>query len=257
MTDDSTPEWVSLTDAARLLTAEGDRADRSTLSRYCDQHGIEKRRQGRTAFVDLNALRQHRRENYTREVMSGRALPPELPQQPPTSRQISAPASASHAAPLPASPSAEVRDLDPARREKAAKASMAELELAQRLGQLVLIAEVDAGMADAVAGLRQTANALVRQAAQEMVAELGVSADQVRPVQILLKRFARRMEARFIEGCAQLTGEVREPRSAANARLAELAALSLELRGDAESAKALRADAGQMQARPARVLEQA
>lgn len=251
MTSTSTPEWVSLTDAARRLSEAGDKADRSTLSRYCDQHGIEKRRQGRTAFVDLNALRAHRQENYTREVMSGRAV--EAPAQPMPASVSTAPAAS--AAPEPSA--AQIRDLDPARREKAAKAGMAELELAQRLGQLVMISEVDAGMADAVAALRQSANALLRNAAQELVSEIGAPADQVRPVQMAFKRFARRMEVRFIEECAELTGQVREPRSVANARLTELAARALELRGDADEARAMRATAGDGLSRPVREFEQA
>lgn len=252
MTDASTPEWVSLTDAARRLTEEGDKADRSTLSRYCDQHAIEKRRSGRTAFVDLTELRRHRRENYTREVMSGRPVAPAADLSPAPLPARAEPARRAE----PQRDPAEVRDLDPARREKAAKAGMAELELAERLGQIVLISEVDAGMADGVAALRQSANMLLRNAAQELVSEIGAPADQLRPVQMAFKRFARRMEARFIEECAQLTGQVREPRSAANARLMELAARALELRGDHEEARAMRAAAGTGLSRPARELEQ-
>jgi hypothetical protein len=222
--------WVSLAEAARILTAEGDRADRTTLSRYCDNHGLEKRRQGRAALIDLNALRVHRRENYTREVMSGRTLEPSGPaqQQAQTTAQP-APAAADNTLRLPDAQ-------DPARREKAAKAEMAELSLAERQGKLVLITEVDAGMAEAIAEIRSIAMTEARQTAKEMTADLGLTSDQVRVLQVSLKRFARKIESGFITRCAELTGEVREPKSAARKRLETLTIKAMALRGMREDA---------------------
>ena len=55
-------EWVSITDAAKRLSAAGDVVDRSTLSRYVSQHAeaLPTRREGKSTWSNLRRRRRPR-----------------------------------------------------------------------------------------------------------------------------------------------------------------------------------------------------
>ncbi|MCR6672189.1 hypothetical protein [Devosia ginsengisoli] len=133
-------EWISITEAARRLTAGGDVVDRSTLSRYVSQHAeaLPTKREGKSNLVEFATLLQHRSENIR---LTRRPVEPELPvvgdgPRPPT--QISA-----------------------AARDKEASAALRELELARELRQITSVREV----ADAA----QTAIVMMRNAFERSV----------------------------------------------------------------------------------------
>jgi hypothetical protein len=224
MRSDGQPDYVSISVCADRLTELGDVVERSSLSRYCDDHGLKlgKKPGVRGVAVDFDQVRRHRAENYTREIMTGGvAVPPaDAPAAPDPKPQ----------APVAPQAPAPVADLDPARREKAAKAEKAELELARAKGELAEISDIDAGLADALANLRQLAQTSAKQAATETAAEIGVPPDQIRALTIRFKSFYRDLEAKFIGDMAALTAEAREPRSRAIRRLDILAGEAAKLR---------------------------
>ena len=127
-------EWISITDAAARLSGDGDIVDRSTLSRYLKQHGeaLSVRREGKSNLVEFGTLAAHRAEN----VRLRRTLP--------------------LAAPAPAAGSGQGRRIpgsqsDGTARKVNADAAMREMDLAERIGELTLVAEVDKGARDAIA----------------------------------------------------------------------------------------------------------
>lgn len=224
---DGRPDYVSISDCAKRLTDLGDVIDRSGLSRYCADHGLKLGKMTGIlgVAVDFDAVRHHRAENYRREIMTGGTAVPPADAKP-------APKPAKPATPRPPAPSAsaDVLEMDPKRRETAAKAEKAELELAKAKGELAEIIDIDAGLADALASLRQSAQTSAKQAASDAAADLGVPPDQIRGLTVRFKSFYRDLEAQFIADMAALTAEAREPRSRACARLDELAVMALKLR---------------------------
>lgn len=166
-------EWLSITEAASRLTAAGDVVDRSTLSRYVSQHSeaLVTRREGRSNLVEFGALQQHRAENI-RLVQMRKVEPAPIEQpstldfrpghQPPT--QISSIA-----------------------RDKAASAALRELDLAERLGQVTPVREVeDAGQA-AIVIMRGAFDRSVDSEASALALKYGWDERQAR---LALKSFA-------------------------------------------------------------------
>ncbi|PHY12713.1 hypothetical protein CSW58_10790 [Caulobacter sp. B11] len=51
---------VSVARCAELLTAGGDKIDRSALSRYCDSHQLKLGKVGREMMVDFETVSDHR-----------------------------------------------------------------------------------------------------------------------------------------------------------------------------------------------------
>ncbi|AVT76625.1 hypothetical protein RPPS3_25620 [Rhodopseudomonas palustris] len=168
-------EWLSITDAAKRLTAEGDAVDRSTLSRYVSQHAeaLATRRDGKSNLVELGALRLHRNEN----VRLRRAVPM------PSSPQQASPSSSPSGSRFPGS------QADGAARKAQADAEMRELDLAERRGELTPVSEVDKAGRDAVALMMSAFDrALDSEAAS---ASVKYSWDE-RIVRLVLKAYARR-----------------------------------------------------------------
>lgn len=226
-------ELVSISRCAELLTEAGDAIERSALSRYCKQHGLKGPKRGRTVYVNYEAVRRHRAENYTREVMSGQAIAGSV---------APAPATAAPAAPTltvidgrgaeddPAGGQA-VASLDPARRLKEAQARKAERELEELEGKLVRIDEVDAGLADAISVFRSTSSANLKNAVDKIIADLELDSSLKRPLRVHVRRYVRDSEAAFAGAMAKITAEAREQESAARRRLTILAAHAARLRG--------------------------
>jgi hypothetical protein len=196
---------VSITRCAELLSSSGDPIDRSALSRYCDAHNLKRRTDGRQTLVDFESVRDHRAGSYTREVMSGRPLAP------------------------PPAPS-NITPLDPVKRRAAAQATSQELDLAERLGELTAIAEVDAGAADAIAELRAAFAGILHDETEKLAAELGLAPERARILRAGLKRYGRVGQQRFAQKLAASLAAVNEPEDAAHTRLMHLTALAIRLR---------------------------
>lgn len=199
---------VSISRCAELLAQAGDVIDRSALSRYCDQHNLKRERAGRQTLVDFEEVRAHRAASYTREVMSGRAVAPTEPHL------------------------ATVTPIDPAKRRAAAQAQKEELDLAERLGELTAIAEVDAGAAQAITDLRSAFQSVLHDQSEQLAAELALPPERIRQLRAGLTRFARVGQQRFAAALAGSLAAANEPSSAAHARLIHLAAIAARLRAD-------------------------
>lgn len=120
-------QFVSIAEAARRLTAEGDAVERSTLSRYVTRYAdaLRPARSGRDTLVDFEALRRHRRENI--------ALPARLER-------------------ADAEPYREARSAHAAKhRKEEADATLREIELERALGTVCPVSEVERAAQDAVA----------------------------------------------------------------------------------------------------------
>lgn len=123
-------EWISITEAARRLCALGDQVERSTLSRYLDQHAeaLPKRIEGKSSLVNILALQAHRQENIRIAPMPSESRsPPSGGSRFPNSRA------------------------DGAARKVNADAEIRELDLEERRKNLTPTAEVDQAGRDAVA----------------------------------------------------------------------------------------------------------
>lgn len=165
-------DWVSITDAAARLSAAGDSIDRSTLSRYLKQHGeaLPLRRDGKSNLVEFGALAAHRAENV-------RLRKP---------------------APLLASPTpsatGQIRHFagtqsEGAARKMQAEAEMREMDLAERRGELTLVAEVDKSARDAVALMQSAFDRAIDSEAAAASVKYGWDE---RIARLVLKGFARK-----------------------------------------------------------------
>lgn len=226
---------VSLARCAELLTQAGDRIERSALSRYCDTHNLKGPKVGREVHVDFEAVQAHRRENYQRQVMTGgkEIAPGEhaRPVQPASGEQ-------GDLAPLAASsqpPSASVTPIplanDPARELKSMELRRRQREEALEEGRLTDVAEVDAGLADAVVILRAAFAEVRADTAEALAAQLGVPPEKVRALRAGLKRYDRVGQERFAARLAKVLQDANEPGNAAQVRLIALAAHAMRLRG--------------------------
>lgn len=165
-------EWISITDAAARLSAAGDAVDRSTLSRYLKQHGeaLPLRREGRSNLVEFGALAAHRGENVR--------------------LRKSAPLLASSPGTATGQPHRFAgTQSEGAARKVQAEAEMREMDLAERRGELTLIAEVDKGARDAVALMQSAFDRAIDSEAAAASVKYGWDE---RIARIVLKGFARK-----------------------------------------------------------------
>jgi hypothetical protein len=163
-------EWISITDAAKRLTASGDVVDRSTLSRYVSQHGeaLPTKREGKSNLIEFGTLAQHRAENIrlqqTRRPMDA-APPAALDRGPRLPTQISA-----------------------AARDKEASAALRELELARELRQITIVREVADAAQTAIVRMRGAFERAVEGEAATLALKHGWDERKVR---LALKTFAQ------------------------------------------------------------------
>ncbi|ATC34155.1 hypothetical protein CA606_18470 [Caulobacter vibrioides] len=214
--------------AAELLTAAGDVIERSALSRYCDAHSLKLGKVGREVMVDFEAVRDHRKNNYTRSVMSGEAL-------------HSVPAT--EAAPPTPNPTSAARDepvkLDEHRQLKAVQLRRELREEAAEEGKLTDVAEVDAGAAEAIVEMRAAFVEVRADFAERLAAELGLPSEKVRTLRAALKRYDRVGQDRFATRIGKALAAGNESTGEALDRLMTLAAHAVRLRaGKANAAVA-------------------
>lgn len=201
-------EWLSITEAALRLTAEGDAVDRSTLSRYVSQHSeaIETRRDGKANLVEFGALAQHRRENI----------------------RLRRPAAASGAGFVPASAPATSRpgamrvagtQSDGLARKINADAEMREMDLAKRRAELTPSAEVDKAGRDAVALMlaafdraveTEAATLSVRYGWDERIARIALKGFARKGMEVFNRELRERLDQREREDFAAVAGEAEE-----------------------------------------------
>lgn len=166
-------DWLSITEAAARLTASGDRIERSALSRYLKQHAeaLPKRPDGKANLVEFNALVAHRSEN-----IRIRAMPAEV-------RPSASPRGASQPARFAGSQS------DGAARKAQADAAIRELDLARRLAQTTIVAEVDKAGREAIALMQSAFERAFEGEAASLSLRYGWDE---RIVRVALKAFARK-----------------------------------------------------------------
>lgn len=167
-------EWLSITEAAARLSADGDYVDRSTLSRYLKQHSeaLPTRGEGKANLVELGALKAHRSENVR------------LRPRPATGQvaQGGRPGTAGRQTRFAGSQS------DGVARKAIADAEMREMDLAERRGQLTPVDEVDQGGRDAIALMLSAFDRAVESDAAAASVKYGWDE---RVVRIVLKAYAR------------------------------------------------------------------
>lgn len=82
---DGAPNWVTVADAARQLTATGDEIDASNVSRYLKRfRDIPQKREGKFRYVDLTALVAHRAVNVRvsdKQAARSITVPPPSPRE--------------------------------------------------------------------------------------------------------------------------------------------------------------------------------
>lgn len=163
-------EWISITEAARRLSALGDQVERSTLSRYLKQHSeaLPLRVEGKASLVEFSALREHRKENI--RIAS---MPIEL-----------RPQTGNHSQPS-RFPNSRA---DGAARKAVADAEIREMELEERRKNLTPSMEVDAAGRDAVALMQSAFERAVEPSAATANVKYGWDE---RTARIVLKSFMR------------------------------------------------------------------
>lgn len=161
-------EWISITEAARRLSAAGDVVDRSTLSRYISQHAeaLPTKREGKSNLVEFATLAQHRSENV-RLQQSRRAVEP--------------------VAPIPAAGPSVPTQISAAARDKEAAAALRELELARELRQITSIREVSDAAQTSIVLMRSAFERAVEGEAATLALKHGWDERKVR---LALKAFA-------------------------------------------------------------------
>lgn len=185
-------DWISITEAAARLTRDGDKVDRSTLSRYLKQHSeaLPLREDGKSNKVDYLALVDHRAGNI---------------------RIRSAPATLFSATPSPspsydgASSGGNFRNktqADGNARKALADAELKEMDLAKRRGELTVVDEVDQAGRDAVALMQSSFERAIEPEAATLSLKYGWDE---RTVRLALKGFAKLGLATFNE---QITKQV-------------------------------------------------
>lgn len=221
---------VSVARCAELLTAKGDKIDRSALSRYCDAHGLKGEKIGREVKVDYEAVAAHRAANYTREVMSGAAIEAVVVQAAPVAPTLVARAEPSM------SPTAQIANMSEHRGLKAVQLRRELREEAHEEGLLTVVAEVDAGVAEAIVEMRAAFAHANEDCSERLAAELNLPPEKVRALRAAFKRFAQIGQERFATRMAKALAAGNEPKGAAIGRLKALSAYAVRLRGHDEVA---------------------
>ncbi|MCJ8517813.1 hypothetical protein ABID21_000671 [Pseudorhizobium tarimense] len=166
-------DWISITDAASRLTADGDRVDRSTLSRYLKQHAeaLPLKPDGKSNLVDYTALVAHRSENIRIRVS---APAPAASHPRATGGQTNGRFTGSQS--------------DGAARKAQADAELREMDLAERRKELTPVAEVDQAGRDAVAMMQSAFERAIESEAQTLSLKYGWDE---RIVRLALKNFTK------------------------------------------------------------------
>ncbi|WP_375308394.1 hypothetical protein WI560_13500 [Bradyrhizobium sp. A11] len=153
---------VSITEAATLLTADGDPIDRSTLSRYVSRWAValSPAKLGRETVVDYEKLKLHRAENIRLDAK-------------PLAKAVT-------------KSDSQARKLD-------ADARLRELDLAEREGKITLRSEVAEAAQVAIAELRAALDAAVNDAAEQIGHAVASEPRLIRPA--LRKMVAKGFEA--------------------------------------------------------------
>jgi len=224
---------VSVARCAELLTAAGDKIDRSALSRYCDTHGLKLGKVGREVQVDFNVVKAHRASNYTREVMSGAALnaAPEA-EPPPVQAEMAMIAPSPAPAARAQSPTEQIANMAEHRGLKAVQLRNALRDEAKAEGLLTIVAEVEAGLAEAIVEMRSAFAHANEDHAELIAAELALPPEKVRTLRAALKRFARVGQERFAGRMVKALKSGHEQEGAASERLRKLTAHAVRLRSD-------------------------
>lgn len=157
---------VSLTRAAELLTAAGDKVERSTLSRYVAQHAdaLSPGKRGRETVVDFETLKKHRQENVRLDLAA--PGPP-----------------AGAAPPLPSTPlqqSAQDRSGEAAANLRVQR-QLRQIELGKELGLLILKSEAEDAASSAVSALRSAFALALNETADTIAAVTRSEARLIRP----------------------------------------------------------------------------
>lgn len=230
-----TGDELTIAAAARALSAEGDEITRQGLSKYCATHGLT-RQTPRGVRVSLAAVRQHRQQNYQREVMSGGvqlAPPASAPAAPANDAAPLLPPATSR--PAQGGGAGNVIDLaeaaDPSRRLKQLQVEEQELDLAKMRGEVVLADEVTAGVTDIVVMLRQSMFQAIPGAAKELAAELSLAGEDERQIRAAMKAMAREILTAFVASAARANAELSgESASETRARINALAVAAARMR---------------------------
>lgn len=197
----SPTDLMSITQLAVALTEAGDAVERSTLSRYVNNHGLVHERRGKSAYCSFAVVKRHRAGNFERELMGGAPVGQPDASSPSSAADVAAtgdapPASSPNVVPL--------EDVNSVRAKKSAQALQEQLKLAEQVGLVVERAEVEAGMAVAIGAFSRAVDRDVDDAADGILADLELPAS-VRPrLRLALKKFAHRARARLAEECSSL-----------------------------------------------------
>jgi len=233
-------DLVSISAAAISLREHGDQISSQGLGKYCQKHNLIRGKgqgRGNPSLVILSEIISHRAANYTREVMSGSKIAPAAQSPANSPSAATASTSAPKSSPNPAKPvlvstnhNPIIDETDPARRLKKAQAATAELKLQTEQGQLILIDEADAGIADAISVMRSAGQTSLKPWADRVVAQLGLPAARVREIKSLGKELLRSSQSTFADRASKITADSREEASMAHHRLRSLTALAHKLR---------------------------
>lgn len=168
-------EWISITEAAARLTQAGDKIDRSSLSRYLKQHSeaLPLKADGKSNLVDFDALIAHRSENVRLKTPVA-----------------SLPGIGAVQAPAPNLMTSRFKGTqsDGAARKAQAEAELKEMDLAERRGELTIVAEVDQGGRDAIALMQSAFERAIETEAANLSLKYGWDERMAR---LALKGFAR------------------------------------------------------------------
>ncbi|RAN30645.1 hypothetical protein [Hyphomonas pacifica] len=215
-------DLMSIKACADALSAAGDKLSRQALSKYCDQYELKKTRRGRVV-VSFSEVQAHRAKNYTREIMSGGKKIPSIPRASTASRPDTQEAG-------------DVVQISAAHRLKEAQAETAELDLAQKRDQLVLIDEVTAGISDTIVTFRQQLFQAIPDAAQQLAAELRLPNEEERLIRAAMKAMIREGLDGFVRAVANqnahLSGSGSEARE--RERIDALSVMAAKLRARPE-----------------------
>lgn len=193
-------DWISITEAARRLTAAGDRIDRSSLSRYVKQHSeaLPTKREGRSNLVEFGVLARHRSENVRVDV------------------RLEQPAGGGSGAPAAEGGQRFSRtQSDGAARKAMADAELREMDLAERRGKLTVTAEVDRAGREALVLMRTAFERAVETEAASLAVRYGWDE---RIVRLALKSFARAGVERFHQEMMKRLDAIHRRRDAGETR---------------------------------------
>lgn len=197
-------EWISITEAARRLSASGDPVDRSTLSRYLKQHAeaLPLRPAGKSNLVEYQALRQHRGENIR---LAARPMANE-----PQAATASTATFGDGGGQRGSERFPQSQNLGAARKALA-DAELKEMDLAQRRGKLTIVDEVEAGGRNAVALMATAFDRAIDQEAASLSVRYGWDE---RTVRLALKGFARKGTEAFHREMLKLLDGIRRSEDA-------------------------------------------